>query len=313
MRHKFVGWVVVSALVAAAGAAQAGDIEGSKDHPLLTRYPGSVISKYEVFEFDEFTLPLGRLKDDGTLAKSQHLEGKITHIVYDAPNGRSLLEVYRNYESALIKGGFQVLYGCNGADACGCCGPKLYAPVGDEDWNWRAGERYISAKLSRPGGDAYLSLFIGQWSDLTQGPSIRLYVIEVKPMEGGLVTVNAEALAGDIRQTGHSAVYGIYFDTGKADVKPESDATIQEIAKLLKQDAALKLLVVGHTDNVGTLASNMDLSKRRAAAVVDVLVSKNGIAAARLVAQGAGPLAPVASNKTEEGRAKNRRVELVEQ
>ena len=132
-------------------------------------------------------------------------------------------------------------------------------------------------------------------------------------MESGLVTVNAAALAGDISRTGHSAVYGIYFDTGKADVKPESDAALKEIAKMLQENPALKLLVVGHTDNVGTLASNMDLSKRRAAAVVQVLTATNGVAAARLLAQGAGPLAPVASNGTEEGRAKNRRVELVEQ
>ena len=132
-------------------------------------------------------------------------------------------------------------------------------------------------------------------------------------MEGGLVTVNAAALAGDINRTGHTAVYGIYFDTGKADLKPESDAAISEISKLLEQDSSLKLLVVGHTDNVGTLASNMDLSKRRAAAVVQALTARHGIAAARLIAQGAGPLAPVASNGNEEGRAKNRRVELVQQ
>jgi outer membrane protein OmpA-like peptidoglycan-associated protein len=132
-------------------------------------------------------------------------------------------------------------------------------------------------------------------------------------MEGGLVTVDAAALANDITNTGHSSVYGIYFDTGKAEVKPESDATLKEIAKLLQQHAGLKLLVVGHTDSVGALAANMDLSKRRADAVVQALTAKYGVAAARLSGQGAGPLAPVASNKTEDGRAKNRRVELVEQ
>ena len=125
--------------------------------------------------------------------------------------------------------------------------------------------------------------------------------------------MDAAALAGDITKTGHSAVYGIYFDTAKAEVKPESDAALQEIAKLLQQNAQLKLLVVGHTDSVGALASSMDLSKRRADAVVQVLTAKSGIAASRLNAQGAGLLAVVASNKSEEGRAENRRVELVEQ
>jgi outer membrane protein OmpA-like peptidoglycan-associated protein len=132
-------------------------------------------------------------------------------------------------------------------------------------------------------------------------------------MEGGLITVDAAALSSDIAATGHTAVYGIYFDTAKAEVKPESDAALKEIAKLLQQTPTLKLFVVGHTDSVGALASNMDLSKRRADAVVAALTAKYGVAAARLAAQGCGPLAPVGSNDTEDGRAKNRRVELVKQ
>lgn len=302
----------LAALTAAVAAAQSEDVEGSKDHPLVSRYPGSVITVYHVVEFDEFTLPLGKLQDSKP-EKTQHLEGKITHIVYNEPSGRSLLEIYRNYESALKKGGFQILYACVNSEGCGGGSPTLYAANGGEDWDWGSGHRYLSAKLSRPEGDAYVSMHIGQWADLSRGPSVVLYVVEVKPMEGDLVKVDAAALASDITRTGHSAVYGIFFDTGKADVKPESDDALKEIAKLLQQSAQLKLLVVGHTDSVGSLASNMDLSKRRAEAVVQVLATKYGIAAARLTAQGAGPLAPVASNKSEEGRAKNRRVELVEQ
>jgi OOP family OmpA-OmpF porin len=140
-----------------------------------------------------------------------------------------------------------------------------------------------------------------------------LDVIETKAMQSGLVVVNAESLAGDITRTGHASVYGIYFDTGKAEVKPESEATLQEIAKLLQQNPQLKLYVVGHTDNVGNLASNMDLSQRRADAVLSALTTKHGVAATRLHAVGNGPTSPVASNDAEEGRAKNRRVELVKQ
>lgn len=127
------------------------------------------------------------------------------------------------------------------------------------------------------------------------------------------MTVNAEALAEDITRTGHVAIYGIHFDTGKADVKPESEPTLKEIANLLQQNPKLNLYVVGHTDNVGTVTSNMELSKHRAEAVVKMLVGKLGVDAKRLIGYGVGPLSPVASNKTEEGRAKNRRVELVEQ
>ena len=313
MKRKIIVVGFLAALSAAIGAAQETDVKDSKDHPLVSRYPGLVISEYNFAEFDEFTLPLGKAKSGGTLEKQQHLEGKITRIAYDAPAGRSILEIYRNYESALTKGGFQILFACVNNDGCGGESPTLYAAKGAEDWSWGAGQRYLSAKLSRAEGDAYVSLHIGQWSNLQRGSAIVLYVIEVKPMQGDLVTVDAAALASDIAKTGHSAVYGIYFDTGKAEVKPESDSALKEIAKLLQQRADLKLLVVGHTDSVGTLASNMDLSKRRADAVVQALTTKYGIAAARLSAQGAGALAPVASNRSEEGKAKNRRVELVEQ
>jgi outer membrane protein OmpA-like peptidoglycan-associated protein len=127
------------------------------------------------------------------------------------------------------------------------------------------------------------------------------------------IVANAAALGGSIKTTGHVSIYGIYFDTGKSEIKPSSDAAIAEIAKLLKAEGGLNLYVVGHTDNVGGLESNMKLSQSRAEAVVKVLVGKHGIAAARLKGYGVGPLAPVASNAAEEGRAKNRRVELVAQ
>jgi flagellar motor protein MotB len=300
----------IGALTAAICGAQPQDLPKSKDHPLVTRYPGSVIDVYSVVEFDEFNLPLGKLKDS-KFDKSQHLEGKITRIGYAVPAGRSILEVFRNYESALQRGGFTTLYSCANDD-CGYGNPKIIT-TGTDDWGWGAGQRAISAKRARAEGDVYVSMHIGQWSNTVKGSAIMLYVVEIKPMEGGLVTVDAAALGGDITRSGHAAVYGIYFDTAKAEVKPESDAALKEIAKLLQQMPALKLLVVGHTDGVGALASNMDLSKRRADAVVAALTTKYGVAATRLSAQGAGPLAPVASNKSEDGRAKNRRVELVEQ
>jgi outer membrane protein OmpA-like peptidoglycan-associated protein len=120
-------------------------------------------------------------------------------------------------------------------------------------------------------------------------------------------------MAADISTTGHVALYGIHFDTNSADIKPESEPTLQEIAKLLRNDAALKLYVVGHTDSVGGYEYNIGLSQRRADSVTKALAARHGIAAARLKGAGVGLLAPVAPNDTEEGRAKNRRVELVRQ
>jgi flagellar motor protein MotB len=305
----------LAAFTTQVASAQRPDMQGSKDHPLVTRYPGSFIAQYSYAEFDEVMFPLGKATvRDGkqVFDKSLRAEGKVTRIGYESPAHRSALEIYRNYESAVLKGGFQVLWSCVNNDGCGP-GPTQIASSGAEDWAWGSGHRFLVAKSPRGTGDVYLSLHVGTWADADRGPFVVLIIAELKPMEGGLVTVNAAALASDITATGHSAVYGIYFDTAKAEVKPESDAALQEIAKLLQQTPALKLLVVGHTDGVGTLASNMDLSKRRADAVVVALTTKHGIAAARLSAQGAGPLAPVASNKSEDGRAKNRRVELVEQ
>jgi outer membrane protein OmpA-like peptidoglycan-associated protein len=294
---------------AALAAGQEQDLEGSKDHPMISRYPGSWITAYVTSEYDEYLYPTGRVENDKP-TKSERLEGKITRITYRAPQGRSTLEVFRNFESALKQAGFQVLFSC-ALEACGT--GNVSQNVNTENavnfWHTEPGtaQRHLSAKLSRPQGDVYVSLHIFNW----EGAIAQLDIIEMKAMESGLVTVNAASLAGDISRTGHASVYGIYFDTGKADVKPESDATLKEIAKLLQEHPDLKLYVVGHTDSEGGFDMNLELSRRRGDAVVNVLTEKYGVAPARLRAFGDGPTAPVASNDTEEGRAKNRRVELV--
>jgi outer membrane protein OmpA-like peptidoglycan-associated protein len=226
-----------------------------------------------------------------------------------------VLEVFRNYQGALKKAGFETLFTCGPQDCAGS-GNTTARVYGDGEyddyWGPDHGIHYVSAKLGRPEGDVYVSLLVDdQGGDFR--PNTELYVIEVKPMESELITVNAASLANDINRTGHASVYGIYFDTGKADIKPESDATLKEIAKLLQGDPKLKLYVVGHTDNQGALDLNMDLSRRRAEAVLTALTMKYAVPAGRLRAYGCGPYVPVASNDSEAGRAKNRRVELVKQ
>ena len=289
IRTVFVAGLLIG-LSAPFAVAQDQDVEGSQDHPLISRYPGSYIAKYLTKEFDEFTLPLGPVDVENTITKNQHLEGKITRIVYVAPAGRTVLEVFRNYQAALKKGGFETLFTC-GPQGCGSTIANAYANSGDnaDYWGPEHGIHYISAKLARPEGDVYVSLLIDN-----QGPdsraNVELYVIEVKPMESDLITVNAASLANDINRTGHASVYGIYFDTGKADIKPESDATMKEIAKLLQGDPTLKLYVVGHTDNQGALDLNMDLSRKRADAVLAALTTKYAVPASRLKAYGCGPV-----------------------
>jgi OOP family OmpA-OmpF porin len=136
-------------------------------------------------------------------------------------------------------------------------------------------------------------------------------IVERTAMDRGMVTVDAAAMSSAIRSAGHVALYGIYFDTGKAELKPASTAALGEIATLLQREPTLTLLVVGHTDSTGEYAGNLLLSDRRAHAVIQALTTTHGVAASRLQAAGAGMMAPVASNQTEDGRAKNRRVELV--
>lgn len=314
-------------LATSVAFAQSEDKEGSKDHPLISRYTGSIIKYYDVKQFDEYILALGKVEWERdkdykrvfNFDKSKQLEGRVTRIQYDAPEDRSTLEIYRNYESALKRAGFEILFAGAREELGKDFGEAAYYAmrnVRGDYWHYLCGhvehQRYIAAKLSRPEGDVYVSVFVSI-SIHKRNPVIQVDFIEVKPMETGLVVVNADALAKDIAKTGHVAIYGIYFDFDKADVKPESDPVLKEIAKLLQQNPKLKLYVVGHTDNVGDLTYNMKLSQARAGAVVEELVSKYGVDAKRLKAHGVGPLSPVVSNNTEEGRAKNRRVELVEQ
>jgi flagellar motor protein MotB len=301
---------------------------------------------YQVRDFDEFELPLGpiqRVEGLGIIVettKSQRLEGRHTRILYVAPADRSPLEVLRNYEGELAKAGFQTLYSCAGAACGGEDGwlgehflygkgrelrdtppPGTGGPPGqisEYAFNFPKDQRYLAARLSRPEGDVFASVLVAvetfdHFPETKDHSLVLLDVIESVPMDRGMVTVDAAAMAKDIAATGRVALYGIHFDTDKADIKPESAPTVKEIAALLAADPALKLYVVGHTDDVGGFDYNTRLSQRRAASVVRALTAEHGIAAARLEPAGVGLLAPVAPNDTEEGRAKNRRVELVEQ
>jgi len=288
-------------LTAACIAASVSAQTPPTGHPLVSAYPGSTMDQAaEVSAFDEFDVPIGPIAD-GKVSKSEHLEGKVTMFAYRNPEGRSTLEVFRNYESGFKEAGFATLFTCKG-DQCGSqIGLKGlgYLPYSED-------ARYLAVKLARPEGDVYVAAHV-------ETIETKFVVVEVQPMETGLVKISAEALNDDLDHVGHVAVYEILFDTAKADLKPESDGALKEVAALMARSPALKLHVVGHTDNVGALAANLDLSKRRAQAVVTALTTTYKVAAARLHADGVGPLAPVASNDGEAGRAKNRRVELVKQ
>jgi outer membrane protein OmpA-like peptidoglycan-associated protein len=301
-------------------SAQA-DVAGSRDHPLISRYEGSQIVRYDQREYDEFQLMNGRAagnpRSAGEVDPALHLEGKVTRISYELPAGVATLAVLRNYQQALEKAGFREIFACSNAE----CGGRDFNHSVVPYWSGFAenyeDQRYYAGKLSRPEGDVYAAVYVVR--NLSEGGPThnRIYtqldVVEVAPMKEEMVSVNADVMARSIADTGRVTLYGIHFDTDKADVKPDSRPTIDQIGQLMTRLPNLKLVIVGHTDNQGSLEYNMDLSTRRAKAVEAALIESYGIAPSRLSAWGAGYLAPVASNQTEEGRAKNRRVELVEQ
>jgi outer membrane protein OmpA-like peptidoglycan-associated protein len=298
-------------------AAPAADIKGSKDHPVVSRYAGSEIVKYKQRAFDEYFLLTRKAKKSGGIEKNKAsattLEGRITAISYKAPAERTTLEVFRNYQDALQQAGFETLFACSNKECGGRGFNHAVVPYDLLFGDYYSDQRYLAAKLSRPTGDVYVALY----TVFNRAPNIKraitqLDVIEVKAMAGKMVTVDANAMAKGIEAEGHIAIYNLYFDTGKAVIKPSSEPALGEIAKLLEVRPTLGLLVVGHTDNVGKLKYNEDLSRRRAQAVVEALTGKHGVAPGRLSAVGVGMYAPIASNQSEPGRAKNRRVELVE-
>ncbi len=300
----------------------AEDIAGSSDHPMVSRYDGSSITDYDFREFDEYEILLGKGKRDPddpaskVAESSERLEGKITKISYYLPEDRSTLEVFRNYEDALKAAGFEILFTCSNND---CGGRDFNHKVVEYKHGFGdnySEQRFLAAKLTRGEGDVYVSLYTVK-NTSGGGPDrnhiyTQVDVIEIAPMQEAMVTVDANAMAEEIFETGSISIYGILFDFDKADIKPESAATIKEIATLLNNNPNLKLFIVGHTDNKGSLDYNTNLSQQRAEAVVGVLVSDHGIKSTRVTPKGLGFLAPVASNSSEEGRAKNRRVELVE-
>ena len=319
MKISFLFGVVSMIVVGSAACPPAGakDVAGARDHPMVGRYVGSEITQFKSADFDEVRLPRAPLdlKADGeklTDGNSLRLEGKVLRIRYDAPKDRSSLEVMRNYEASLAAKGFETVFACAGGD-CFKAGDASFrfAFVGDDgqiNYRFDKGVRYRLVHLARPTGDVWAAVIVG--GDV--GPLVRVIAVDVEPMQAGQIAfVDAGAMARAISATGRVALYGIRFDFDEAEIKPESRSTLDEIGKFLKADPSISVVVAGHTDAKGAFDYNVDLSRRRAAAVAADLAGRYGISADRLTAFGAGMASPIASNDDESGRAKNRRVELV--
>jgi OOP family OmpA-OmpF porin len=301
-----VSFALLLACAALPAQAQNRDIAGARDFPGIGRFGGSVITGYQAKDFDAVRLQAAPFKD-GKAADARRLEGRVTRIAWKAGVGPSILEVSRNFEQQLAKAGFETMLACD-TDACGGIPFIESVDVLPIPQMWADGFnfRYFAAKKSEGGRDTYASVITSKSNDEVY---TQLVVAIVGAMENKMV--DAAAMAKGLGEKGHIALYGIYFDTDKAVVKPESKPTMDEIAKLLQSQPQLNVVVVGHTDSQGAYDYNMNLSRQRAEAVAAILVGSYRIAKARLRTAGVGYLAPVGSNGSDDGRALNRRVELV--
>ena len=270
--------LAMSLLFAVPLTAQKPDAPGCKDPALFpNRMPNYRIEKCE-------TQPFGFYDFFTVKPPKKRVEGEFTFIQYTVDkkeDDRTGVEVVRNYENALTK-----------------IGGTIQGKDPNQSW-WVNGTVTVEGKQV--------------WAQAEKGNGkIWLRIVRVKGKQQTIVA-DAAAFSRDLKTSGHVAVEGIYFDTASAALKPESATAVQQIAKLLQNDPNLRVFVVGHTDTVGNVDSNVKLSRDRADSVIKELVSAHGIAAARLRPFGNGPFAPVASNATDSGRAMNRRVELVVQ
>lgn len=155
------------------------------------------------------------------------------------------------------------------------------------------------------GKEVYIKLHTA--SNSVDSKSYRVEIVEVATMNQDIVVDLKEAIDRD----GKAALYGILFDVGKSDIKPESAQALKQITDYLNANPSVKVIVVGHTDNTGDYSGNITLSKARAASVKNYLINTGKIAATRLLSEGAGQYCPVTSNDSEDGRKLNRRVEIV--
>ncbi len=284
LRSVLVAFAALAIILSASFVSAQEDRPGSKDYPGIPRMPGYVITGYEDSQFDSYSFKVTQ----GTSEKQQTVEGHRYFFRYEAGSGgagnTTALQIVRNYQNAARAAGGQVLRDAGGND-----------------------DRETTLRLVKDGSELWIAI-----GTTGRAPSHYVMYIVAKQAMHQEVTLDASAMASDIGSAGRVAVYGIHFDTGSSELKGDSEPALVEITKLLDRNPTLRVYVVGHTDMTASLATNVQLSQARAQSVVNALAGKHGIAASRLIPFGAGPYAPVASNRTEEGRAKNRRVELVE-
>ncbi|MDR6570697.1 MULTISPECIES: OmpA family protein [Chitinophaga] len=251
-------------------------------HPLFSNMSNFEVSDCVNREFDKLEFTLNDKSPNGysVVEKSGEFLEVSFRWLGDFENRPAPVQIYQNYKNAIVKAGGEL--------------PDAYNK-----------NSTLYGKIKK-GSDTY-------WLQVYTDGSGYYTVTSVKEgaMRQDVEAITAEQIKKGMKEEGKMAFYGIYFDTDKATIKPESTPSLKEIASFLKADPSQKVFIVGHTDNTGDFQHNLTLSKQRATAIVNELTTKHGVSAGQLTAEGVGPLSPIGSNATEAGKASNRRVELV--
>jgi len=316
--------LVIALIGSSLFAQRTSDIAGSKDYPSISRFKGSVIEFYKETKWGSYKLPVNN-KGKIDWEKPKALEGKVTRIQYLLPKENNAEFVLHNYKAGFKNSGYKILIAIANeelgfTDRPHTWNDKYYVGGGYYDGlnnikfgegvefpSWRKNHSFIAAQGHENGKDIYAMVYTVVGEEYTL---IIQDVVEVEAVETGLVSV--DNISKDITKSGHIAIYGIRFETGKSVLKKESAKALKTISEYINKHKDKKFFIVGHTDNVGNFDSNMKLSKNRALSVIKELSSKYSVDANQLEAHGVSSLSPVASNLLDEGRAKNRRVEIVE-
>lgn len=283
-------------------SAPAQDKEGCKDHPLFNRMPNFEIYGCASVDFDAVDFAKPGLKQWDKPENYQSIEGKVFNISYKLKEGASpasALQIIRNFQNAAKAAGGTVLGDFVNPFAAELTQNTQRFMV--DSPGATSYTRYTNLKFTK-GNSEY-------WVNVAASDDYHDYNLVIVERQAMAQDVNVNELVDKLNKDGFITLY-VNFDTGKSTIKPDSAKTLDDAAAVLKAAPTLSILVGGHTDNVGTPEANMKLSEDRAKAVMAALVQR-GIAADRLTAKGFGQTEPIADNRLEDGRAKNRRVELV--
>jgi len=294
------------------------DVEGSGDHPLIERASGSYIYTYQTSEYERVEVPTGPVTDDG-FESSEIVEGEYFEYTYRFENNDvSTMRVKASYRDALEENGFEILW-AGSEEELGYRDGVGFLIDGDYERPDRAccsAERnsYIRYLAAQSADGSVLMSLLTFRAQLGMGTVALVDVVQTEQMDTSMdhQPLSSDDMESGIKENGRIAVQNILFETNSDEILPESADALETIAELMNNQQNLNLLVVGHTDNTGNFDYNLSLSMDRATSVVNYLVSEKGISDDRLRPAGAGMMAPATTNRTEEGRSLNRRVELVE-